>query len=264
MSRLDDARTSGATADVATGPWRTFVRDLRWGVRSWATEPSVPIIVAIVFAGVAYSLYIPLIVLWLVSPLRLAAVGFYAVPWAFYLRASEGSTLPWYQMFPIVARYLLRFLRLGLLVLACIVVPLVALYFAFAARAARSGHPLSHVPTWYTVAAVVISFAIDAALTFATPALVYSTDSALEALGSGFRFMRSTWPSSAFYVFTPGITLSLIGLLLPESVAGVGEKVAIAAVGAVIGFAFKGAIAAFYLRGHPNQRDRLPLITSFL
>lgn len=263
MSHVDPGSIHELAVGTSDGPLQSFIRDLGWGIRSWAKEPSVPIFVALVYAGIAYSLYIPFIVLFLLFPLRLAAIGFYAVPWGFYLRASEGKCLPWNEMLAVIWRYFRRFLRLGLIVLACFVIPVAAVLLAILHREGRSGNLLAHPPTWYWISAVMLSVVIDAVLTFAAPALVYTTDAALEALGEGLRFMRTTWPSSAFYVMTPGITLSIVGVVIPRSIVGIGGKVAIAAVGAVVGLAFKGAIAAFYLRGHQDRWDRLPLIAGF-
>ncbi len=217
----------------------------------------------LVFAGVAYTLYIPGIVLFLLLPLRVAVIGFYAVPWAFYLRASEDRTLAWYEMFGVTWSYFRRFLRLGLIVLGAVVIPVSIGVVAVLRHQGWHGSLVNHPPSWYLLTVVTMVVVVDALLTFATPALVYSTDLAVDALGSGFRLMRATWPSSAPYVLTPGLTLSVIGLILPRSILGVGGNVAIAAVGAVIGLAFKGAIASFYLR-NVGQADRMPLMTNVL
>jgi hypothetical protein len=252
-----------STGVTSTRPLRQFLQDFRWGIRTWRTEPSLPVIVGLVFAAVTYSIYIPLIVLWLLFPLRLAAIGFHAVPWGFYLRASEGRTLPWNEMPGVIWRYFRRFFRLGLVVLFFAAVPLV-LIAVVAVHGRRHGESIAaHLPLWYWFAAALVSVAIDATLTFVSPALVYSTDRVSEAFGYGFRYIREIWPSSAIYVLTPGITLVVIGISLPASFVGVGGKVAFAGLAAVIGFAFKGAIAACYLRGHQDRMDRLSLITSF-
>jgi hypothetical protein len=242
---------------------RQFLQDLSWGVRTWRAEPSVPVIVGLVFATGTYSFYIPGIVLFLLFPLRLAVIGFHAVPWGFYLRASEGRTLPWNEMTGVIWRYFRRFFRLGVIVLFFAAVPLLLIAALAVHGKSYTGSVAKALPLWYWFAAALVSVTVDVALTFVSPALVYSTDRAMEALSYGFRFISETWPSTVFYVLTPGITIVAIGIALPSSTVGVGGKVAIAGVAAVIGFAFKGAIAARYLRGHQDQMDRLPLITSF-
>src|SRR5437773_2026602 len=55
----------------------------------------------------------------------------------------------------------------------------------------------------------------DFALTFVTPALAYTTRSAVRAVRIGFAMIRQTWPRSALYVLCPPLALSLLNYIFP-------------------------------------------------
>jgi len=64
--------------------------------------------------------------------------------------------------------------------------------------------------------------------------------------------LRETWPASAWYALTPGLTLPALGFALPRSALGHWGKVLVGVSGALLALWFKGAVVAFYLRNHPE------------
>jgi len=102
------------------------------------------------------------------------------------------------------------------------------------------------MPGWFHVGAGLFLLAMDFALTFVTPALAYTTRSALRAMGIGVAMIRQTWPRSALYVLCPPLALNLLHMIHPFSGRTVG--LAISSVLVVVSLLAKGAIAAFYLR----------------
>lgn len=84
-------------------------------------------------------------------------------------------------------------------------------------------------------------------LTFALPALVYTTRRARSAAMVGVRLLRRTWPANAWHVVVPLTVFAARGA--PGRPVMAPQMEVLAAIGlAVLGLWFKGAIAAFYLR----------------
>ncbi len=100
---------------------------------------------------------------------------------------------------------------------------------------------------------IVFFVAMDFALTFVTPALAYTTRSALRALGMGLVMIRQAWPRCALYVLCPPLALNLLHLVYPVGSVTVG--LAISSVLVVVSLLAKGAIAAFYLRERGSYSD---------
>jgi hypothetical protein len=240
----------------------SFGADLGHALAAWRSQPWFLVLVAVVpVAGVAYRAFLaempPIFILFLVWPWYLFLCGFAGAEWFFYLRVDEGRRLPMHLLPKVTKKYVGRFFRLGLIVVGVVAIALLALELSL--HASRQAGHSSQLPSWYLLAAIGAALFLDAMLTFVGPCLAYSTDSALDALRTGLRFLRTSWPASALYVLTPGITLGAIALVLPPSDANVETRMVIGAVGAVTGFLFKGAIAPFYLRAHTGPMDRLKL-----
>src|SRR5437870_12274959 len=94
------------------------------------------------------------------------------------------------------------------------------------------------------MAAVVV--AMDFALTLVTPALAYTTRSAVRAVRIGFAMIGQTWPRSALYVLCPPLALNLLNYVSPFG--GLVLQLTTTFVVTLVGLLAKGAIAAFYLR----------------
>jgi len=228
-----------------------FLRDLGWSLRAWTKAPLFVVFTVCLYAADAAR------VPFLGTLILLFRVGFSGTQWLFYLSAFTGTKLLMGDALSATKEYVGRYLRLGLLVVGTWVYPIV-IYVALRwakEHPGSQGQPIP-IPTWARVAVLLGSFVLDVLLTFVGPELAYNTTSVFEALRRGFRYLRTSLPSSAWYVLTPGLTFSTGFLVFPNTVLGTGRTFAFAVIGGMAGFAFKGAIAAFYLREHSQIPER--------
>ena len=142
--------------------------------------------------------------------------------------------------------YVGRFVRLGLvtIVLSLPIVP-----FLVAAR---------HSETRLSIAIGVWAFALDVALTFVTPALAFSTDSAWSALRIGATTLNRLWPRDWVYALIPPMALTVLTRLVPHAFGPRWATAAAGAVAQVLTVLFAGATAMLYLREiDPDAPERL-------
>jgi hypothetical protein len=204
-------------------------------------------------ATVAVDRAIPLLSI----PIALVIVGFYGTQWLFYFRMLTDRELHVLELPGVTLRFVGRFVRLGIIVVGPLILFGIVIALAESHGATSAGH--SHHLTLSTpvrATLVLYELIIDMLLTFVSPSLVYATTSAREALRLGLGRLRTTWPSSAWYMLTPGLTLSLVAFVLPQSAIGTGGALGIAVGGGLLGLAFKGAIASFYLRSLSRTERR--------
>jgi hypothetical protein len=231
------------------GPWASYWADLRWSVRVWSGAKWFVALTAAVWAFLAMSFKVPGLDL-LAYPVYL---GFLGTQRIFYLRMYRGLNLEPREILPLMWKFLGRFLVLELLFVGPLVV--VGIIIGIAIRATHGGQTIHISNTSILAVAIPVTFIGDFAFTFVVPALCLSTRSATEAVGIGLRMIRTTWPSSAWYLLTPGLTVSVLAIVFPHSGLGaVGVVVWVAATG-VLGLAFKGAVVPFYLRLHPEVEN---------
>lgn len=223
-----------------------FVRDLRWSLRSWVAAPWFVLVAAGVWGACAgIDLKLPI----LSVPVTLVVAGFYGTEWVFYFRRLAGRDLLPHEVPREVWGYIGRFVRLGLIVFMPMLVILLATFVATDRAMPAGGHAASvALEDRFRVIFIAYEVFVDVLLTFVSPALVYSTTSAREAITSGLSRLRRTLPSSALYALTPGLSLSLVAFVIPRSALGAGGTIGLAIAGGVLGLAFKGAIAPYYLR----------------
>jgi hypothetical protein len=115
------------------------------------------------------------------------------------------------------------------------------LTIAFALAAGRTGFVVGYVVWWLLM---------DFALTFVTPALAYTTHSVLEAFRIGRRMIVETWPTSKWYVVTPGLATTALFWARPTGTIGTWVAVGMGTATGLLALWFKGAIASYYLRRH--------------
>jgi len=231
-----------------SGSWGAFVGDFRWGIRTWRSAPWFVVLVGAMWAA---SVAVDRSASFLSLPFALVLAGFYGTQWLFYLRLLTNRDLRPVEIPWITIRCIGRFLRLGLLTLGPLIVALlVAVMRQGASNVSHAGRV--RFTNHAQIFVILYELVIDALLTFVTPSLVYSTSSAVESIRLGLKRLRATWPASAWYVLTPGLTLSLSAYLIPRSALGVGGAIGIAVAGGLLGFAFKGAIAPFFFRSLSN------------
>jgi hypothetical protein len=169
----------------------------------------------------------------------LIEVSWPGVERVWYLRAFNEGTIAPYEFAQLWRAFFWRFVRLGLIAIAPIVVLIAATRADVATTAQRA------------IVLIVYIVGMDFALTFVTPALAFSTRRVRDALMLGVRMIRSEWPRCALYVLAPPLAIeAVVGLRWIASLGEVGSY-AVSGFAAVMALAFKGATAAFYLRRCP-------------
>lgn len=169
----------------------------------------------------------------------LVALGFGGTQRIWYLRGFRRDRLAADEIGPLTFAFLGRFIVLGLLVML-VLVPVSAV-----ARGVLD-------TTGIVITSVVLGLIMDFALTFVTPALTFTTRSATEALGSGVRMIRKTWPASTYYVLAPGLLATTLSWVWPGTDAGLIVAQSFCVVSGMLALLFKGAVVAFFLRLHTD------------
>lgn len=235
--------TPGASAESSEPG---FVDDVRRAVGVCRATPALPALTTLLAGAVAYSSSS--------GPahtagalLSLLFIGWVGSERLWFLRAYSGRSLSVRSALRVSMDYWSRVMCLGLL-LSVVALPLsIAIIVAsFQAAGAGTRHAHVHLPTWALIYSVLLSLLIDFALTFVTPALIYTNRRARSALGIGFRLLRQTWPHAAPYVLIPPLALVILSRLTGERVGWLGG--AIIVVSYVLNLIAKGATASFYLR----------------
>lgn len=146
-------------------------------------------------------------------------------------------------MFTFTFKLLGRYVRLGLIAVA-LLTPFTFAGFAFVRSPAATAIVVS-----------VLTAALDFILTFATPALAYSTSQAGEAFNIGIRTLRDSWPQCAWYALVPPLAIAALARFLPDSIVSSGSRVIYLGAIALLSLLFKGATAAFYIRRYDVGDD---------
>jgi hypothetical protein len=156
-----------------------------------------------------------------------------------HFEAREAWTVPW--------RFFGRFLCLDLLG-TLLVIPIVVPLAIATAHHRTTTTQRVHLSPWVTVGVVIGAFVVDVAMTFVVPALALNVHSVKSGIRLGWNMTKSTWPTNAWYMFAPGVTIVAVAAVLPESVASSGVYLLIGLISALLNLWFKGAIVAFYVR----------------
>jgi hypothetical protein len=228
-------------------PTADFVQDVRRAVEVCRATPALPALTTLLAIAIAYSSS--------AAPAHtlLAFVGLLFIGWVgserlWFLRAYTGRTLSVRSALRASLHYWPRVICLFLL-LGLITVPLsIPIILATVHAGAGSGTRPAHVdlPAWALVYSALLSLMIDFALTFVTPALIYTNRSARTALGIGLRLLRQTWPHAAPYVLIPPLALVILSRLTGDQVSWLGGTVIV--ISYVLNLIAKGATASYYLR----------------
>src|SRR5437016_6423339 len=223
-----------------------FGADLASAAQALISQPSVPLVSLAVWL-------LPGVIAWTfpghrsLSLLGLAIMlattffqlGWYGAERVFFQRRFRDQPVAVRHLLWLVGPYIGRFFAVGL--------PFGIVFSGFCFAAFRVHRPVGGpMPGWFHVGAGLFLLGIDFALTFVTPALAYTTRSAVRAMGIGFAMIRQTWPRSALYVLCPPLALNLLHMIHPISGRTVG--LAISSVLVVLPLLAKGAIAGYYLR----------------
>src|SRR3989449_4531152 len=233
-----------------------FGADLASAAQALISQPSVPLVslavwllpdgvIAWTFPG-HHSLVLSLLGLAIMLATLFFQLGWYGAERVFFQRRLRDEPVAGRHPLGLVGPFIGRFFAAGL--------PFGIVLSGFYFTAFRVHRPVGGpMPGRFHVGAGLWLLGMDFALTFVTPALAYTTRSALRAMGIGFAMIRQTWPRSALYVLCPPLALNLLQVIHPVSGHTVG--LAISSVLVLISLLAKGAIAAFYLRERGSYSD---------
>ncbi len=229
-----------------------FWTNLASAARALVSQPSVPLVSVAVMLFPGVLVLTPLHHSVALSVIDFAGaiflLGWYGAERVFFLRHLEGKPVTLRHLLELVKPFMGRFFAVGLLFGIVMLIPM-RVVAAFGLHRSH-GAPLS-ASFWVSFGVVLVI--MDFALTFVTPALAYTTRSAVRALRIGFGMIRQTWPRCALYVLCPPLALNILHVLHP--VSHLGMQLALSAALAFVGLVAKGAIAAFYLRERGSYSD---------
>lgn len=231
-----------------------FLEDLARALQVWRQQPALPLLTTL-FAAVTVLVStdaVPGGLTFLAAVVAFLFFGYVGAERLWYLRAFTGRRLSLRGALRVSLSYWGRFVRLGLLVLV-VSIPLYAPAvpaLSDAGRAADGGGEAPGLPLWASVYIGVVSLVIDFALTFVTPALVFSTERAWDALRIGLRLLRRTVPHALLYVLFPPFAVLLLTRVSSGELGWAGAVLIVAT--SLLNLAAKGATAAFYLRVMPT------------
>lgn len=232
-----------------------FRADLRCAVDTIRRRPLVPGVTATLAACVGLGNALPqspdvATLFWVVGPpAAIVSVGWSGTERLAYLRLWQSGELAGRDLARATVDLVWPVLRLVLLVL----LPSATIAAgATLAVVAATGGAVDPLPL-----ALGTGVLVGLALTFALPALVFTTRRARSAVAVGVRLLRRTWPANAWHVVVPLVVFVARGV--PGRPAMAPETEVLAAIGlAILGLWFKGAIAAFYLREMGAEHEGVP------
>jgi len=240
-------------------PRQMWLDDLRATWRMWGSAPALPLVglVVAVFtfapqfvvpkpAGCGLGAHPactsgsqPLFVLLtlVVFPVSLFAVGLFGAERWWYAKLAAGDAPRPADLWRKSWSYFWRFVRLGLIVvLLSLPITLPVLLASRHSTGARS------------IALAAVVFVLDIALTFVTPALALSTDSAWQALKRGGSALKRLWPRDAWYALVPPMAFTILARAAP-TVFGSRAVTAVAGLAAqLLTMFFAGAVTLLYIR----------------
>ena len=231
-------------------PWQVFSADLSWSARAILKSPGVLLWTVGWLIAVQAVIHTPVgVAILLALLIGIFGLGFVGMQRVWFVHLLRGTRPPrWRDVWSLSFSFVGRFFLLGVLVtVACIPFGIVAVVLSH--PAATGGTTRT---TFETVVFILITLAIDVALTFVLPALALSFRSVTTALSVGLRLIRRTWPQSLWYVLAPGLTATVFASALPGSAFGSWLVAVFIVVGGVLALWFKGATVAFYVRAFPK------------
>jgi hypothetical protein len=223
-----------------------FVDDVRRAVSVCRASPALPALTTLFAVAVAYSISS--------APGHTvgALIGIVFLGWVgserlWFLRAYNGRALSARTALRASMDYWPRLVCLTLLLGVITLpptIPVIVVFYQSVESGGRVAH--AHLPTWALAYSVAMSLLIDFALTFVTPALIYTDLHARRALGIGLRLLRQTWPHAAPYVLLPPLAVVILSRLTGERLGWVGALLLV--LTHLLNLIAKGATASFYLR----------------
>jgi hypothetical protein len=227
----------GSRQDSGRSPrgWSEFSDDLASSARALRKAPLLIVLTLLLWTSLAVARPLGVVAF---IPLQIAIAGFVGTQRMWFARLFRGEELRRDEIWPLTLSYIGRFVGLGLSV-AVASIPLV-----FVILSLSGGHHRGAA----IITGLVYGLTVDLVLTFVVPALALTTTSPQLAWRVGIQMIKQTWPRSAWYVLTPGITLTALTVLLPPRGFALGIAALVSMATSVVALVFKGAIVAFYLR----------------
>jgi hypothetical protein len=170
-------------------------------------------------------------------PVSLFAVGFFGAERWWYARVASGDVPLPRELWRVSWGYFWRFVRLGLLV-AVLSMPVV-LPILLAGR---------HSSGARAIALAAYVFILDIALTFVTPAMALSTESAWQALKTGIVALDRFWPRDALYAVVPPMALTIVTRVAPDVFGSRAVTAFAGVVAQLLTMFFAGAVTLLYVR----------------
>jgi len=247
----------------------TWLADVKTALQIWRRTPVLPLVAALlaVFAFLP-QLTVPrpancglaghpactssspglfFLMSFLALPASLYYIGFVGAERWWYAHVSRGEVPAKKTLWRMAWLYFWQFFRLGLLVML-ITSPLV-LPFALNVR---------HDQTRLSLVFLVWSLALDIALTFVTPALVFSTHSAWQAMKIGVRTLDRLWPRDMLYALVPPLAVTIVARATPGLFGSRAVTALAGAVAQLLTVLFAGATTLLYIREiDPQGPDRV-------
>lgn len=236
------------------GHWRTFLRDAGAALSVWRRFPLLPLLtltLTLVSFGATRSFGPTGSFIFVAFALGVALfqIGWVGTERVWYLRGYRGLSLTPREALRFTRAFFGRYFSLALFTMIPFIAVLIMVSIAVALWVDDPG--LRRV-----IAFSLPILVVDVLLTFATPALAFTTSSASRAVGIGWRMLKAGWPGTAWYAFLPPMAiLALTYTRSPEN-AESGMFWAVASGGAaLLNLLAKGAVAAFYLRQYETTDD---------
>ena len=225
-----------------------FRADVSRALEVWRAQPALPLMTT-AYAGLTALGAAGSVASAIGGVLALVFLGWVGAERLWYLRAFTGRRMTVTRALQSALHYWGRFFVLGLLgglVFAVLMVP--ALPAMVHAAPDAPGEAPDYGPG-LVVYLAAISLIVDFALTFVSPAIVYTTKSAHDALTIGLTLLKRSWPASVPYVLLPPLAVLLLTRVSDGPLGWIGAVVYVAA--SLVNLLAKGATASYYLRVVP-------------
>lgn len=236
--------------------WGTYRADLKWSARALVESPWLVVVTVAIYAVFELGARgVRPVGLWIFITIaaEVFLIGFIGTQRVWFLRRARGVPITSAEVWSLSWRFFGRFLCLELLCAIPAALVVVPVEIANTHQVVSStGVVTTTTDTGaLTVAIVALSFVGDVFLTFVVPALALTTRSVSASIRLAWQVMKRSWPTNAWYLFAPGITLLALSGALPRSVLPTGAALVLSLFSAVVGLWFKGANVAFYMRSVP-------------
>ena len=231
-----------------------FLDDVGRALRAWREAPLLPVVTLLVALVYLASGSEPAGLAVAASLLALLLVGWPGAERLWYLRVWTGRDLTLGEAGRATLSCFGRFFVLALvvgLVAGLLLAPMAVVLLSRVELSNGSATLPGGVPAWVWLYTGLVFAAGYAALTFVTPALVYSSRRIRDAVPLGLRLLRVSWPHTAAYVLVPALVAGASSLVT-DSRGVDGTAVAVTVVSTLLFALSRGATAAYYLRVVPG------------